>query len=48
MTVKLSEYTGQKIDTDVDRVSEKLGDLIDDKVTERVHKSTIKNPNLKI
>ncbi len=48
MTVKLSEYTGHKVDPNVDRVSEKIGDLIDDKVTERVHKSSIKHPQIKV
>jgi len=33
---------------DVNRTSDKVGDLIDDGLTEKVYKSSIKNPKIKV
>ena len=38
----------KKIDPKVNQVSDRVGDLIDNGITDRVYKSTIKYPNIKI
>ncbi len=38
----------KKVDPRVNRTSDRVGDLIYDGITERVYKSTIKNPKIKI
>lgn len=38
----------RKIETNVGKTSDRVGDLIDDGITEKAFKSTIKNPKIKI
>lgn len=44
MGAKIKKYTGNDVDRNVPRVSDRLGNLIDNGVVERVYKNTIKDP----
>ncbi len=46
--MEMKKYTGKKVDRKINKTSDRLGDLIDNGITDRVYKSTIKNPNIKI
>ena len=46
--IDLKKRRTETVDRKVGRTSDRVGDLIDNSVTERVFKSTIKNPKIKI